>query len=458
MRTSFFEILRGPHVVDALEALDHARAWPSLMPEWSNVRTLAQHDPYHRYTVDGHLFVAVAELAVAIASDPVAARAAEEVGELDDLRLATLLHDIGKNSGEDHSVAGERLARDVCTRMGLSSERTNLVSFLVRHHLTLIDTATRRDLDDGAVISWVTETIREAQSLRLLYILSIADARATGPEGWSEWKAALLRELYKKTLIALETGSLPLRTDVRVRAEEVEAYEPALAGRALEVLESLPPSYLSSTHLPDTVDDVRLLLAAAHPGELRSRLDEGTQPQEAALTLCVPDRPGALARTAGVLSLHRLPVLRAQAFSTSRGVALQRFIVRTEAGEPWNEVLTDLQAAYSGRLALDARLERKVRDYRTPSVVADVRILQEASPHSTVIEVRTADALGLLYALAAALGDLDLDIHVAKIDTLGSRVVDTFYVRSEWGAKLTEEQADEVERSIRHRLARLYGG
>lgn len=457
VRTAFFELLRGPHVVDALELLDHSGGWPLLMPEWLRIRALAQHDPYHRYTVDGHLFVTASEISNVIAGDPVAASAADEAGDLDDLRLAALLHDIGKGSGEDHSVAGERLAAEVCRRIGLDETRTRTITTLVRRHLTLVDTATRRDLEDGGVIAGVVEMVGDARIIRLLYILTVADARATGPEGWNEWKAALVRDLYKKTLAAIETGAMPVRSDVRMKAEEIEAYEPALAGRALEILESLPPSYLGSTHLPDMVDDVRLLMTMSQPGQIRHRIDEGTQPGECALTLCIPDRPGALARTAGVLSLHRLPVLRAQAFSTTRNLGLQRFIVSPERLDSWDSVIADLEAAYSGRLALEARLERKIRDYVNVQVEPDVRILQDASEHSSVIEVRTTDALGLLYAIAAALGDLDLDIHVAKIDTLGARVVDVFYVRTEWGTKLSPEQEAEVERAIRHRLARLYG-
>lgn len=457
VRAAFFDLLRGPYLVDALELLDHSGGWPVLMPEWLRIRALAQHDPYHRYTVDGHLFVTAAEISQVVASDPVAASAADEAGDLDDLRLAALLHDIGKGSGEDHSVAGERLALEVCRRIGLDDQRSKVVSTLVRRHLTLVDTATRRDLDDGGVIAGVVEMIGDPRVVRLLYILTVADARATGPEGWNDWKAALVRDLYKKTLAALETGSLPVRSDVRMKAEEIEAYEPGLAGRALEVLESLPPSYLGSTHLPDMVDDVRLLLTMSKPGQIRHRIEEGTQPGECALTLCIPDRPGALARTAGVLSLHRLPVLRAQAFSTTRTLGLQRFVVSPQRLDSWDAVIADLEAAYSGRLALEARLERKIRDYVDVQVEPDVRILQDASDHSSVIEVRTTDALGLLYAIATALGDLDLDIHVAKIDTLGARVVDVFYVRTEWGTKLSPEQEAEVERAIRHRLARLYG-
>ncbi|MFP5351115.1 MAG: [protein-PII] uridylyltransferase [Actinomycetota bacterium] len=456
-REAFFRLLRGPHVVDALELLEHTGGWPALMPEWSRVRALAQHDPYHRYTVDGHLFVATGEVARVLEQDAVARIAAREAGDLDDLRLAALLHDVGKGSGRDHSEEGEELARAICTRIGLSAERIQRVAALVRHHLTLVDTATRRNLDDGEVISSVAEAVGDPIRLRLLYILSIADGRATGPDGWSEWKGALLRELYKKTLAALETGALPVRSDVKAKAEEVEAYEPSLAGRALDVLETLPRSYLSSTHLPDIVDDVKLLLQAPARGELRYRVDDGTEPGEAALTICVADRPGALARTAGVLAMHRLSVLRAQAFSTTAGLALERFMVGRTGQERWQAIAADLEAVFSGRLALEARLDRKIRDYgAAPASDPDVRVLQDASQHSTVIEVRAFDAIGLLYGITAALGELDLDIHVAKIDTLGERVVDVFYVRTGWGTKLNEEQTDEVKRAIRHRLQRLY--
>jgi [protein-PII] uridylyltransferase len=121
-------------------------------------------------------------------------------------------------------------------------------------------------------------------------------------------------------------------------------------------------------------------------------------------------------------------------------------------------VVDDLEAVYSGRLALEAELQRKARTYNTSTgAEPEVRILQDASPHSTVIEVRSADALGLLFAIAAAVGELDLDIHVAKIDTLGERVVDVFYVRTPWGAKLSPEQGAAVDRAIRHRITTLLG-
>jgi [protein-PII] uridylyltransferase len=337
----------------------------------------------------------------------------------------------------------------------MEPEETTEVATLVRRHLLLADTATRRDLDDGAVIASTAEVVQDPRLLRLLYVLTVADGRATGPFAWNDWKAALVRELYRKTLMALEKGEIPTRSDVAARSREVEAYEPTLAGRAEEILATLPPSYLDSTSIPDMVDEVRMLLDPPGPGQIRVRFEPGTEPDQTALIACVPDRPGALARTAGTLSLNRVPILRAQAFSTTTGIALQRLIVDIDDATR-SKVEADLAAVYSGRLALEAELERKARIYNAPSgVEPEVRILQDASPHSTVIEVRSPDAVGLLFAIAAAVGELDLDIHVAKIDTLGHRVVDVFYVRTPWGDKLSPEQGSAVDAAIRHRIARL---
>ena len=456
LRAAFMELLKGPHAPSALELLDHTGGWEVLMPEWKAIRGRAQHDPYHRYTVDGHSFMTVAEVTRALGQDPVAASALEEADGPDVPYLAALLHDVGKGSGEDHSVAGERIARSVCARMGIGNAAARDVVSLVRHHLLLADTATRRDLDDGSVIEATAKTIGDARRLRHLYLLTVADGKATGQEGWSEWKAALVRELYRKTLIALETGEIPARSDVVAKARQIEAYEPSLAGRAEAVLSTLPPSYLESAPVPDMVDEIRLLLQTPHSGEVRFRVDDTGDGDRVAITICTPDRPGTLARAAGVMALNRISVLRAQAYATSEGFALERFIVTPEKPD-WSRFEADLQAAYSGRLAVEAHVERKARDYKpTKRVVPEVRVVQDASSHSTVVEVRSHDALGLLYAITAGISDLDLDIHVAKIDTLGSRVVDVFYVRTLWGSKLDAEQAAEVERSVSHRVGRLF--
>jgi [protein-PII] uridylyltransferase len=457
MRSTFIAILEGSGSERALRSMDHVGAWSKLLPEWEAVRGRPQHDPYHRYTVDGHSFLAVALVNAHIETDPLARAAATETGDLVSLRLAALLHDIGKGSGQDHSVAGEALARDACNRMGFPEQTTGETAQLVRHHLLLSDTATRRDISDGAVVSGVATTLGDARILRLLYILSAADGKATGRESWNPWKASLVAELYRKTLVALESGELPPRSDVRQRLKELEAYEPITASMSEELLGTLPPSYLATTSVEDLSHDLKLLARQPKAGEVAVNIERIGGGDQAAVTVCLLDRPGTLARTAGVLSLHRLSVLTAQAYSTSAGLALERFVVGLVDGAKWERVQEDLTAAFSGRLALDARLGKKARDYRPAGTIeAEVRVLQEASEHSTVIEVRARDALGLLFAITSALGELELDIHVAKIDTLGQRVVDVFYVRSLDGGKLDEAQAAEVVQAVQHRVHRFF--
>jgi [protein-PII] uridylyltransferase len=454
LRAAFVAMLAGANSAAACELLDHLGGWTVLLPEWSAVRGRAQHDPWHRYTVDGHAFATVAEVTRLLDRDP----SARDAGDLETLYLAALLHDVGKGSGVDHSVAGEELARRALRRMGVGPETAEEVAALVRHHLLLVDTATRRDLDDPTVIAGVVATLGSPRRLQLLHLLTVADGLATGPVAWSQWKATLVADLARRVADAMERGAPPGPGDPADLANRVEAARPALAGRTARLLATLPASYPLSVEPEELADELELLADPPGPGAVRHRV-EAAGDGHAVVTVCAADRPGTLARTTGVLALHRVSVLRAQAWSTSDGLALQRFAVLAPASLRWPRLEADLEAAWAGRLAVEARLERKARDYRPSSPVEpDVRILPEESEHSTVVEVRASDALGLLHAIAAALGDLDLDVRVAKIDTLGERVVDVFYVRSPWGAKLTDAQADELTLAIRHRTTRLLGG
>ena len=458
LRAAFMTVLRGPEAVGACELLDHVGGWMVLLPEWAPVRGRVQHDPWHRYTVDGHAFAAAAEVSRLLEQDQRAARTAEAAGDLDALYLAAIFHDIGKGSGEDHSVAGELLTRRALARMGLDADELEEVAVLVRHHLLLVETATRRDLDDPSVVEGVAAALGSSRRLRLLHLLTVADGLATGPAAWNDWKGTLVADLAARVLHVLERGTAPGPGDPEALARKVEAAHPALAGKAARLLATLPDSYPSAVDVDELAEELELLADPPGPGGVRYRIDPSGD-GHGLVTVCAADRPGTLARTTGVLALHRVSVLRAHAWSTSAGLALQRFTVQAPATLRWERLGADLDAAWAGRLAVEARLERKARDYRPLSPVeADVRVLPDESAHSTVVEVRAADTLGLLHALAAALGDLDLDVRVAKIDTLGDRVVDTFYVRSPWGAKLSDDQADELGLAIRYRTTRLLGG
>jgi [protein-PII] uridylyltransferase len=320
--------------------------------------------------------------------DERAARTAEAAGDLDALYLAAIFHDIGKGSGEDHSVAGELLTRRALARMDLGDDELEEVAVLVRHHLLLVETATRRDLDDPSVVEGVAAALGSPRRLRLLHLLTVADGLATGPAAWNDWKGALVADLAARVLHVLERGTAPGPGDPEALARKVEAARPALAGRAARLLATLPDSYPSAAEVDELAEELELLADPPGPGGVRYRVDPSGD-GHGLVTVCAADRPGTLARTTGVLALHRVSVLRAHVWSTSAGLALQRFAVQAPPNLRWERLGADLDAAWAGRLAVEARLERKARDYRPPAPVEpDVRVLPDESAHSTVVAVR----------------------------------------------------------------------
>jgi [protein-PII] uridylyltransferase len=401
-------LLAGPPAILLLEALDQQGVWERYLPEWPSVRSRPQRNAYHRFTVDRHLWEAAAQ----------AARLAGRVARPDLLVIAGLLHDLGKGEPGDHVATGVRLVGDVAGRMGFDDHDTAVLVLLCRHHLLLPDVATRRDIDDPATIESVVGALGASrEALELLAALTEADSLATGPAAWSEWKADLVRALVA-------------RADRVIRGGEADdmAHE-----------------------FPDEHQRARLLA-----GE-QAIVTEGDR-----LTVVAADRHGLFARVAGALALHGLDVLDAAA-ATERGWALEVFRVESSFGPTfsWSKVVADIERALAGRLAIRARLADRIRTYGSrrarsrghEAVEPEIRFDLDATPDATVVEVEAADALGVLYRITSALADLDLDITSAKVQTLGPRVVDSFYVRDGQGAKVTDPGVlAEIERALLHAL------
>ena len=375
-------LLFGPAAIPVIEALDQRGLWTRVLPEWEPVRSRPQRNAYHRFTVDRHLVEAAAN----------AAALAGRVDRPDLLVIGTLLHDIGKGYPGDHTDVGVELVEAIGPRMGFPPDDVATLVAMVRHHLLLPDVATRRDLADPGTISLVVDAVGSLSRLRLLAALTEADSLATGPAAWGPGKAELVRELVSRVAHALGGGG------------------------AAEVAEEFPsPEHLAlmaagEQHI-DTADDV--------------------------LTVVSPDRPGLFSRVAGVLALNGLDVLRADASSSDDGMALAVFRVESAFGPalPWDRVRHDLDLALTGRLALNARLQERARQYarRVPAAASppttSVTIDNDSSATATVIDVQAADGIGVLYRITRALADLDLDIRFAKVQTIGHQAVDAFYVR-----------------------------
>jgi [protein-PII] uridylyltransferase len=402
-------LLLGRPAVGVVEALDQRGLWAGVLPEWAPVRALPQRNPYHRYTVDRHLL----ETAVN------ASRLGDRVSRPDLLVVAALLHDIGKGRAGDHTEAGTALARRAATRMAFSPSDVEIVAGLVEHHLLLADVATRRDLDDPATTARVAELVGGADLLWLLAALTEADGLATGPAAWGPWKAGLVAEL-------------------------VERVSHDLAGHS--------PGARASDGFP-TLEQLARLAAGSDQIDARG----GT------LTVMTGDRPGVFSRAAGVLALHGLDVLSAAAYSEN-GRALSEFHVHGGDIRPerWGRVTRDLGLALGGRLALAARLADRTKTYDRdgragPPLQSSTRVSFDftTSDGATIIDVQTTDGIGVLYRITRALADLDIDIRSARVHTLGTAVVDAFYVTDRAGAKITDDVAlAEIERAIQHSLER----
>ena len=383
----------GPPAVGVIEALDRLGLWSAILPEWEAVRCAPQRNPYHRFTVDRHLTECAA----------MAAALAGRVDRPDLLVLGALFHDLGKGRPGDHSEVGAQLARGAMERMGFPAREVRVVATMVAHHLLLPDVATRRDLDDPTTVALITDHIHSVAEVRLLAALAEADGRATGPTAWGSWKAVLVR---------------------------------TLADRAVGALAGVAPEGDAPLAAPLGADlAVEGLLAARRP----ALTGEGDR-----LVVCWPDRPGFSARVAGVLALRSAQILAASASSWD-GWAVEVFRVRTPSGEAprWDSILPELQEALNSRLALRARLAERAeaepaRDW--PGTMAEPTITFDEGTGVTVIEVATADRVGLAFSLASALAELDCTIVKATLSTLGPNAVDTFSVSEATGGPLADRR------------------
>ncbi|WP_413806939.1 [protein-PII] uridylyltransferase [Streptomyces sp. OE57] len=448
----------GESTVGVWEALEAEGLITRLLPDWERVRCRPQRNPVHRWTVDRHLV----ETAVR------ASALSRRVGRPDLLLIAALLHDIGKGWPGDHSVAGETIARDVAARIGFDRTDVAVLATLVRHHLLLVETATRRDLDDPATVRSVAEAVGSATTLELLHALTEADALATGPAAWSAWRGSLVADLVKRVSAVLagepaDDWSTPQHTTAEQERLAVEAWRtggPVLALHARS--EALPPG---ETGL---LTEVTTEVTEGPPEEGPT----GPEPIGVELLIAVPDQSGVLATAAGVLALHRLTVRAADlrtvelpseldATGAAGGVLLLSWRVAAEYGSlpQAARLRNDLLRALDGSLDIVARLAEREAAYRkyprrrgVHAPPPRVTVAPGSSQLATVIEVRAQDAPGLLHRIGRALEHAGVAVRSAHVSTLGANAVDAFYVTDDSGAPLkpmhAAEVAQEVERAL----------
>ncbi len=457
MSRSFLDIFNAPaNPLPVLEAMLDTGLLAAYIPEFKRVKSLVQHDVYHTYTVDRHLLQTVSELFLLKQEEKAVFRTLKRPCIL---FLAGLLHDIGKGDGHGHARRGSDMVEGIAKRLGLGREEVETLSFLVARHLFLVDTAMRRDLEDEALIIKCAREIMDLERLDMLYLLSIADAKATGPTVWNDWKAALLLELYLKIAHLIERSDLVDPDRMQAVSWMKDQVKRLLGAGAQGLVDIMPEDYLLS-FTPEAIS--RHL-------ELRKRLEKEPivlVPQDRrhywSLLLVARDRPGLLARVFGVLALHDLEVLAAQIFTLKDGTAVDVLEVRPAVGrgydeQDWDAVHKDMGLALGDRLALSYRLASKLRPIGQVSLQssgqpeAEVVLDNDCSDFYTVIEIYAENRRGLLYDITKTLSDFGVDIFRAKIGTRADQVVDVFYVLDRWGQKLTEPQLQrELKNALRY--------
>jgi [protein-PII] uridylyltransferase len=376
----------GAGLLPTWETCDRYGLIDAWLPEWARMRSLPQHHPVHRFTLDRHLVQAAYE----------ATAYTREVDRPDLLLIGAFLHDVGKGLPGDHSVVGAPIAASIATRIGLPPADVATIEKLVRLHLLLPDVATRRDLSDPVTISTVAETVGDIATLDLLHALARADSHATGPAAWSDWKGRLMAELVRRVHTLLDTGALP----------EPPQPDP-------ELLESELPA----VHL----DGDRVAVAAA-------------------------DRRGLLASVAACLAMHRLDVVGADA-STVDGRAIVEFFTQPRYGSPYDPVAlaADLRRVAAGDVSVTQRVRARAMSGRGGTASPRVVWQRAVATDAVVLELRAADSAGLLYRVASALDEAGAELRAARISTLGGDVVDAFYLVGAWA---DDAERDRVEAAV----------
>jgi len=395
----------GSAMVQIFEALDQEEIIFHWIPEWKKVRSLPQRNVLHRHTVDRHMV----ETAVQ------AAALTRQVHRPDLLLFSALFHDIGKGTEEDHSERGERLIEPLARRIGFSDEDVDIIKLLVKHHLLLSATATRRDLDDPATISSVAEVIPDLQTLELLHALSIADGEATGRAAWTEWKASLVSELVKRVELAITDNTVALQ--------------------------------------PELTDSQR---AKADKGELSVSIEDRASIYS--IEIVVPDKTGLLSTVAGVLNLLRLDVRSARTKSHGNSAVMEWLVIPDPHAPTLTEKVLhhELEEALRNKSSLTQRIEERIAAYaQLPTIpVPDpvVDIFADAATDATIIEVRSHDRPALLFGIGDSITKSNIDIRSAIVTTLGAEAIDTLYVTEIGGGPLSPARAEEVATRLRSAL------
>jgi len=458
-RACFMEILRQPQgILHALRRMNQYGILGRYLPAFGRIVGQMQHDLFHVYTVDEHILMVVRNLRRFAAPEyaqevPLCSKLMGEFARPEVLYIAGLFHDIAKGRGGDHSQLGKKDARAFCVQHQLSDADTSLIVWLVEHHLTLSTTAQKQDISDHEVIADFAGKIKNDRYLVALYLLTVADIRGTNPEIWNAWKAKLMEDLFWLTRRYLSDGKVSDRLGEirRAAADALNLY--ALPPDAYQLLwAQLDDSYFLD-HAPQEIAwHTRLLACKVNAGApivkaRLSRAGEGLQ----VMVYC-PDQRGLFARICNFIARMNYTIAEAKIHTTRHGYALDSFqIMEAARGETaYRDIMTYIEFELAQQIALakpivlaaSGRISRQLKHF---PISTEVEIKPD-NKGMYVLSLIAGDRPGLLARIALILDRYNIRLHRAKINTLGSRAEDVFWIS---GAALAQpEQAKALHSAL----------
>lgn len=452
-----------------LRNVNEAGLLSAFLPPFRHVEALMQYNMYHHYTVDEHLIRTVGRVAAFRIAEGAIAKIYATIDHKRVLFVAALLHDIAKGYPEDHSIKGAEIALELCPRMGLKPEETELVAWLIRYHLDMSTTAFRRDVNDPKTIADFVALVQNLERLKLLYLLTIADIQAVGPTTWNSWRADLLATLYTECELHLGNPEPVSAAPERILSAQ---------NRLVEALEGLEwpqgsidaaiahhnPNYWLKTSAQERLHDALLIRATRENGTgLATRFEPDAQRGMVVWTVCAADHPRLLSSIAGACAAQGFNIIGAQIDTTKEGFALDRILLSHtphKGGDDRAQFQTlenTLIKILSGKANLKALITQRgsftTRKHDAFEIPVVVNISNQMSQHFTVIELEVLDQPGLLYDITRLLSTLNLNITSAFVATYGEKAVDTFYVTDLTGQKIVSaSRLNTIKRKVAERL------
>ncbi len=456
----------------ALRRMNELGLLGAFIPEWKRIDAMMQYNMYHSYTVDEHSIQCISVLAELEAEKlledlPVASGILKAGVNRRVLYAAVLFHDIGKGQARPHEEVGAEFAKEICPRLGFEPYETEMVSWLILHHLDMSDAAQKRDLSDPKTIGDFADLVKDQEHLDLLTVLTVCDIRGVGPNTWNNWKAVLLRELHSATSMALKEGGAQTSTKRREN-EAKEALRVALADWPEEELDREIERHYGDYWLGLTTNvqvDIANMMRDMEGEEYKMNVARATKRDATRFSFVMADHPGLFARICGAMSLSGANIVDARTYTSSDGMATPVLWVQDDDGQPYDSERAEFleknvikvlhgQVKAGDALAARAKIKKREREFRVPTRIT---FDNDGSKIFTIIEVDTRDRKGLLFDLSKTLSAANIRISSAIIATYGEQAVDSFYVKDVFGLKIhSASKQRQIEEKLRKAIEEGY--